>query len=1213
MSILQFELNYKTMDIKLLLKSWRKWTVASLMGLSLAPAYAATPAFPGAEGFGMYTTGGRGGKVYHVTSLADDGSEGTLRYAVNQSGARTVVFDVSGIIELNSQLTIANDNITIAGQTAPGDGICLKDYNVYVGAKNVIIRFIRFRLGTDKPDGYNDDGTPYEDRDAIWGRNSSDIILDHCSMSWCTDECASFYNNKNFTMQWCIIAESLRGSLHPKGNHGYGGIWGGQGATFHHNLIAHNDSRNPRLCGSRYTNQPDLELVDLRNNVFYNWGSTNSGYAGEGGSYNFVNNYYKSGPATGSSIKYRIFEAYGDDGSNAQPKGVHGYFYVNGNYMDGKGENWDWSGMDINTGNNSAMTQDSLRINSEFSVTAVTTHTAANAFDKVLSLAGASKSRDAVDARIANEAKNGTYTYTGSVLGGLGIIDKPSDVGGWPTYNSTAAPTDTDGDGMPDSWESAKGLNPKDAADGAATASDGSGFTNLELYMNSLVCDIMSDGLSDALTASSYQCDAAYQDSAKLVKHGGGSSNQTLTKGSAITSFYYTWENANTVTVDGDLPDGVTYTIDNDAKTITFSGVAYDDAGTYSATVKTVGGINDATYAVSFILKASTYSVEKRKFDFVLGVDGNFKEALAAAAKATKRYYIFVPNGQYDIGTLTGDTNQMTTISSGTISLIGQSMDSVLMYNHSTTEGIGITATLDFSSDASNMYLQDLSLKNGGVIQAGASAGRFVVLRDQGNKNIFKNVCLLSTQDTYYSRTDRSYWETSEIHGTVDFICGFGDIFFNACELYLEYRASSNVIAAPATSSSWGYVFKDCTIDGDAINAGKYMLGRPWSGSPRCVYIDTKMNILPVSTGWGDPMNVNPTVFAEYNSVDASGNAVDLSSRRTSYTCSKTNSSVTINPVLTATEAAKYTVANVLKGSDNWTPDNDCKQMSAPRVKVDGNKISWVHNDSALCYFIFKNNVYLGHTIDNSYTLPAGVSSSDAITVRAANAMGGLGAASTAVSVEAVAESSNTFYFYYDNGSVSSTAGGSVNDKWTCTDAGKTDYAWNISGRTDKNIMYGNTITYNGGSYSTFKNSKGAQNTFYLPSGVRPVKIYFIGYSNATDANAVLSEINGASVNLPFTTNTSVTDYASAPSLISYEFPSEVCNSFTFTFTEAQACFMIALEVESCSCTSTGMPVIEGDNTEVSGDVFDALGRKVYTFSPGRIYLQHGNKFMIQK
>lgn len=444
--------------------------------LSLSAMAQNIDAFPGAEGAGRYTTGGRGGKVIHVTNLNDSGT-GSLRAALSQTGARTIVFDVAGTIALKSALKIANGDVTIAGQTAPGDGICIKDNTLQInnGVDNVIIRFIRFRMG---------DETATEN-DAIWGRKGSNIIIDHCSMSWCTDECASFYNNTNFTLQWCILGESLRVSVHGKGTHGYGGIWGGQNASFHHNLLLHHDSRNPRFCGVRfYTNESaiDTEICDMRNNVIYNWGS-NSGYAGEGGKYNFVNNYYKAGPGT-TKNKNRIFcaDLY-TGGSKDYPNDAWGTFYVNGNTVNGV-KNYDWSGMTNNTGGKE------IKSTTEFEIAAVTTHTAEEAFEKVLGYAGASLARDAVDARYARETRNGEYTYKGSNGSTGGLIDSQADVGGWPNYTYESTPLDTDQDGMPDAWETANGLDPNTADNNGYDLNKS--YTNLEVYMNSLVEDIMN-------------------------------------------------------------------------------------------------------------------------------------------------------------------------------------------------------------------------------------------------------------------------------------------------------------------------------------------------------------------------------------------------------------------------------------------------------------------------------------------------------------------------------------------------------------------------------------------------------------------------------------------------------------------------------------------------------------------------------------------------
>jgi hypothetical protein len=435
------------------------------------------PAFPGAEGGGMYTTGGRGGKIIFVDNLNDKGN-GSFRKAVEEEGPRTIVFRVSGNIELQKTLHIKNGNLTIAGQTAPGDGICLKNYGIRIDADNVIVRFIRVRPGD----------VMKEENDAASGIGHKNIIIDHCSFSWAMDEVASFYDNADFTMQWCIISESLYKSEHHKGEHGYGGIWGGLNASFHHNLLSDHTSRNPRFCGPRYTGKPENEKTDFRNNVIYNWGF-NSTYGGEEGSYNMVHNYYKPGPATSKKSGSRILDLtqmFYNPRINPDTLRA-GWFFISGNMVEGNPEvsenNWNGGvqgkGVDKNAIKKSKLTE-------SIPFAPVKTTDAETAFTRVLKSAGASSSRDIVDTRIAEEAKTGIEKHGNSFDGGEnGIIDSQNDVGGWPELKSFPAPVDSDNDGMPDDWEKKNKLNPNHPDNNEFTINKN--YTNIEMYINSLV------------------------------------------------------------------------------------------------------------------------------------------------------------------------------------------------------------------------------------------------------------------------------------------------------------------------------------------------------------------------------------------------------------------------------------------------------------------------------------------------------------------------------------------------------------------------------------------------------------------------------------------------------------------------------------------------------------------------------------------------------
>lgn len=473
-------------------------------------------AFPGAEGHGKNTVGGRDGKVYHVTTLEDNNTEGSFRWAVTQKEKRTIVFDVAGTIHLSSELKTTNDYLTIAGQTSPG-GICIAGYPFTINSNQVIIRFLRFRPGNVNIES-----------DGLGGSDKANVIVDHCSTSWCTDECLSVYGMENSTVQWCLAAQALRvtpgkqTSESGTKTHGFGGNWGGHFASYHHNMIAHCESRVPRL-GPRPTTLDLGEKVDIRNNVFYNWAGEGC-YGGEAQNVNIVNNYYKPGPATrqaSEKVQYRIAkvgiynQAY-DNGAGFEPyKQTWGTFFIEGNYMDGNEEvttdNWTDGVYAQQTSSqendylwNEKVMEDIKKDTPVTKSNGVTTHSAEEAYQKVLEYVGACNYRDAVVLLIINDVKEGKATQTSETdSNGKPTNNKPGYINDpiqfWDGNPYPELPkdlkrdiTDSDGDGIPDNWEIAHGLNPDYALDGNMRTIDVHGkYSNLEMYMNSLVKEIM--------------------------------------------------------------------------------------------------------------------------------------------------------------------------------------------------------------------------------------------------------------------------------------------------------------------------------------------------------------------------------------------------------------------------------------------------------------------------------------------------------------------------------------------------------------------------------------------------------------------------------------------------------------------------------------------------------------------------------------------------
>ncbi len=434
------------------------------------------PAFPGAWGGGMFTTGGRGGNVIEVTNLNDSGP-GSLRAAIEEKGPRIVVFRVAGVIQLQSNIDIDNPDITIAGQSAPGDGICLANFSVNLNTHNIILRHLRVRRG--RPEGG-------QGSDNIGGNPEGQIIVDHCSTSWGMDENLSLYRymkpmpdgsrvklpTENVTVQYCISSEALNAR-----NHAFGGTWGGRDSTFHHNLFACNTGRNPSIGMSGE--------FDYRNNVIFNWRHRTMDGGDETSIINVINCYYKPGPAanrnmisTIARIEQRNMYSPGNrwKPGNWYPEapGRPGKWYVAGNIVEGFPEITanNWKGM--------RGPEEIARVNTPFEGWPVNQETAMDAFESVLAKAGATlPRRDAVDKRVTNTVRTGEFITEN------GIVNDPKEVGGYPDYSFTPdeVPADADHDGMPDEWEKKYNLNPEQVSDGSADA-DGDGYTNVEEYLN---------------------------------------------------------------------------------------------------------------------------------------------------------------------------------------------------------------------------------------------------------------------------------------------------------------------------------------------------------------------------------------------------------------------------------------------------------------------------------------------------------------------------------------------------------------------------------------------------------------------------------------------------------------------------------------------------------------------------------------------------------
>lgn len=860
--------------------------------------------FPGADGYGRFTTGGRmidgrGSKVYYVTRLDDSNEEGTFRWAATTGDdtPRTILFKVAGTIYITSRFSV-KPNTTIAGQTAPGGGICLAGYQLKLQS-NSIVRHIRFRAGD----------LPNKSMSMLDVENVQNIVLDHCTFSWSMEENLTMYDCDYTTVQWCIFSEGLYDSRNTKGARAYAAQWGGEHGTMHHCLISNCNNRTPRFNGVRASTNDRHVDNEFVNNVIFNWGKPNSLYGGENdkscNGYNrtyMINNYFRPGPTTKnntSSSRYFV----GASNSN----GV-GQWLLKGNKFE-TGSKWAptsniWKdevlekvnadnlhgfinnsserAVNLESVGQSQATYDTYILQEPVEWSGLTYESADEAYEKVVTQAGASLPRyDEVDARILAEAAGeidpqfAGRTESGSFSRGMGIINSPKDitlkdhdvfaalyegdnaednqeidVTMYPRLQPVAEDyacqvVDTDGDGLPDAYETEVGLNPNDAFDGQKLTT--SGYSNLELFLN---------GVADRTI-----------DAKKYTQHQSSATGMT--------------------TVNATVGAGETYT--------------------------------------------------------------TIQAAIDASPSDATPYYIFVKDGEY-IGHV--QINRANT------HLIGQSREkTIISWNKLHNEDGG---SVDKNATV-NVTANDVSFDNLTIRNTRINEGQALALYTKADRIAITNCNLEGYQDTYRTGKDgqRHLIRNSKIAGRTDFIYGGGEVFFDACELNIV-ETGGYIIAPTHITSTYGYVFSNCTVTPKSSGMTTY-LGRPWGGAndhPQASFINTKLasgvSIYPA--GWIDMASL-PKRFAEYNTMDASGNEVDLSQRKTSFK-NENNVTGTNVPVLGKVEANSYKLDYMLRGSDNWDADWQAFILPAPKLTKNGTTLIWADETGfAQCYLVIKAGV----------------------------------------------------------------------------------------------------------------------------------------------------------------------------------------------------------------------------------------------------------------